>query len=235
MAGGMGERMRASGVGIPKPLVRVAGTTLLEHNARLLLLWGLRDIVVSISAGAGGEQVRRSCAESVQPIVDEAGGDLELLVEQQPLGNIGCAGLLGRRASTVVVVYTDNLTTLNVADVLAAHSASCADLTLACHEQQFQMPYGQLELLGDRVRDYREKPTFNATVASAISVLGAHALRTLPSDSPTGLAQLARRLIDNGRHVVAYRHQEPWVDVNDASGLPVAEGLVSEHRSRVGW
>src|SRR4051794_37517921 len=235
MAGGMGERMRASGVEVPKPLVRVGGATLLEHNVRLLLLRGLRHIVVSVSAGPVGEQVQRFCQERLQRLVTAADGHLGLLVESRPLGNIGCAGRLAAQASTVVVVYSDNITVLDLADVLVSHATSGADLTLACHEHEFRIPYGRLDLDGDRVLGYTEKPTLSVPVASAISVLGKRALQTLPGDQPTGLAQLTRALIADGGYVAVYRHQAPWVDVNDAASLPAAENLIARHRSRLGW
>src|SRR5436305_1018093 len=53
MAGGRGERMRASGVAVPKPLVLVRGTPLVEHNLLQLLRHGFDDVVVSVP-GAGG-------------------------------------------------------------------------------------------------------------------------------------------------------------------------------------
>jgi NDP-sugar pyrophosphorylase family protein len=35
--------------------------------------------------------------------------------------------------------------------------------------------------------------------------------------------------------VVAYRHQAPWVDVNDAGSLAAAEELVERYRPALDW
>ena len=235
MAGGLGTRMLSSGVELPKPLVPVRGTPLLEHNVRLLLLRGVRELVVSLSSEPSGDRVRHFCEQILVPVVEEAGGRLELMVERRPLGNIGCAGQLAGLTSAAVVVYADNLTTLDVGEVLAAHVSAHADLTLAWHEQPFTIPYGRLAVEGDRVTGYREKPTVSVPVASAVSVLGRRALDALPTDRPTGMVDLANSLIANGGHVAPYRHQAPWVDVNDASNLAAAEQLVDVYRSHVGW
>jgi NDP-sugar pyrophosphorylase family protein len=214
MAGGRGERMRLSGIDVPKPLVAVLGVTMLERNVRQLRRHGIDDIVVSVSAGNA----------EVRALVDTLA--VETLVETEPLGNIGSAGRLVGRAP-VLVVFADNLTTLDLTDIVATHAVSGAALTLATHEQQFRLPYGRLALDGPWVTAYEEKPLFNVPVSSAIAVLGPAAVDVI--DGPMGLHDLTERLLRNGSRVGAYRHAAPWVDVNDATGLPRAEALVRKH------
>jgi NDP-sugar pyrophosphorylase family protein len=60
-------------------------------------------------------------------------------------------------------------------------------------------------------------------------VLGRDATALLPDDRPTGLVDLTRELLGRGLHVAAYRHDAPWVDVNDADGVQRAERLLAEH------
>ena len=52
MAGGRGERMKASGHPRPKPLVDAAGATLLERNVFRLLACGIDDVIVAVGADA---------------------------------------------------------------------------------------------------------------------------------------------------------------------------------------
>lgn len=233
MAGGRGERMAASGIRTPKPLVTVRGVPMLEHNVRLLLHWGLREVVVS--ASADDDRVAGFCRSRLAPLVEAAGGDLEVLVEPEPLGNVGCAGLLADRAGDVLVVFSDNLTVLDLRDVLELHRAQGADLTLACHEHGLRIPYGRLETDGDRVTGYVEKPTLPVLVSSAVSVLAPRALAALPPHEPSGLVDLTTRLLAENATVAAYRHQADWVDVNDAGRLADAEALVARHDRLFPW
>jgi NDP-sugar pyrophosphorylase family protein len=214
MAGGRGERMRLSGIDVSKPLVPVLGVPLLERNVRHLLQHGLDDIVVSVAAD--NAEVRAF----VQSLPVEA------LVEATPMGNIGCAAEL-RGRGTVLVLYADNLTTLDLTDVLAVHSDTAAALTLASHDEPFRLPYGRLTLDNDRVTAYEEKPSIAVTVCSAIAVLGPEAVEAI--DGPMGLVDLTNVLLRNGSRVTAYRHDAPWVDVNDVRGVARAEALVREH------
>ncbi len=223
MAGGRGERMRLSGVDLAKPLVPVLGTTLLERNLRALHRHGFEQVVVSVAAG--DEEVLALAARL----------PVEVLVETEPLGNIGSAGRLGagQDSGPVLVVYADNLTTIDLADIVRQHERDGAALTLAAHDEPFRLPYGRLSLDGDRVTAYDEKPSVDVTVCSAVAVLGPAALALLAAtDGPMGLVDLSNALLRNGERVGAYRHAEPWVDVNDAAGVARAEALVRAHADK---
>jgi len=209
MAGGSGERMRRSGVRLPKPLVPVLGTPLLQRNVDYARRYGLNDIVVSVS--------ERDPA--VQALCEQLG--VRTLLEDRPLGNIGCAGEL---SGTVLVLYCDNLTSLDLGAVLTHHEQTGAALTLAAHEEQFRLPYGQLTLDGTDVLSYVEKPTIPVTVCSAVVVLAPAALAVI--EPPMGLVDLTNALLSAGAPVSAYVHQSPWVDVNDAASLARAEDLL---------
>jgi NDP-sugar pyrophosphorylase family protein len=86
-----------------------------------------------------------------------------------------------------------------------------------------------LTLDGDRVTAYEEKPAIAVTVCSAIAALGPPALEAI--DGPMGLVDLTNALLHNGSRVTAYRHDAPWVDVNDVLDVARAEALVREHAS----
>src|SRR5688500_16871663 len=129
MAGGQGERARRSIGPIPKPLLAVRGVPLIERNLRTLLLQGFHDIVVSLPQSSS--EVKRFVLGRGRDLIDTAGGTLELLEEQTPRGNIGCAAELFGRTETVVVVFADNLTTLDLRLLLETHRSNDSSLTLA--------------------------------------------------------------------------------------------------------
>lgn len=231
MAGGQGERMRSSGVDVPKPLVPVHGVPLIERNLRQLLFHGFEDVAVAVAAeSAVGEYVR----EQLVPMASAAGARLRVLSEDRPLGNIGAAGML-RGEGNILTVYADNLTSLDLKEIVSQHLASGAALTLAAHDEPFRLPYGCLEIEDERVVAYTEKPTLSITVSSAIVVLGPDAVDILPSDRPTGLVDLTGELLRLGMPVAAYCHEALWIDVNDAADLERAEALLDEHPAEFAW
>lgn len=225
MAGGQGERMRASGVQCPKPLVPIRGVPLLERNLCALLGAGLRQIVVSVPAVI--PEIRGFTLSRGRALVEAIGGKISLLEEERPLGNIGCAGRLREAADTVLVVYADNLTAINLRALLDEHHKSGAALTLATHYEPFKMPFGEVRVVDKDIVEYVEKPQYQFLVCSAVSALGPEALNALPLERPTGLSNLAQMLISSGKKVRAFSHTSPWVDVNDATASERAERIVA--------
>jgi NDP-sugar pyrophosphorylase family protein len=232
MAGGSGERMRASGSSVPKPLVEVSGVSLLERNLHQVLAAGFHDVCVSVPSAIPeiGQFVRTRGFE----IAEACGAALSLLEERQPLGNIGCAGRLEGTARHVLVVYSDNLTAIDLSRLLLEHRDSGAALTLAVHDEPFRLPFGQVYEAGDRIVDYVEKPQHRFAVCSAVCALSDLALRSLPADRPTSISELARGLIAAGAYVRSFRHAAPWIDVNDLAAVAHAEALIAAHPEAFG-
>ena len=157
MAGGSGTRMRDSGELVPKPLVRVAGTPLIERNVQQLIKFGFEEVIVSVSETA--VELRTFLADRIECVARHFGIRLDYLVESERLGNMGCIRGLPRGGSTLVV-FADNLTSLDLAALMSFHEAtSDVAMTLATHLQPFTMPFGAVELEGGRILNYREKPT----------------------------------------------------------------------------
>jgi NDP-sugar pyrophosphorylase family protein len=227
MAGGQGARARRSIGPIPKPLLRVRGVTLIDRNLTSLLRQGMRDIVVSVPASL--PQIKQFVLSHERYLIESAGGTLEIIEEDSPRGNIGCAAELRGRAETVLVIFADNLTTLDLRLFLDTHRREGASLTVATHLEAVQLPFGEIEAVHGRVVAYREKPSHLMLICSGIYALGERALAAIPPDEPMGVSGLAQTLLARGEVVTEYRHCAPWVDVNNADALKRAEDLLTEH------
>jgi mannose-1-phosphate guanylyltransferase/phosphomannomutase len=231
MAGGGGTRMRASGREEPKPLVTAGGATLLERNVFLLLHHGFTDVVVSVPSAPPA--IQNFVGEHITPLVVAAGGHVDVLEEARPLGNIGCAAAFAGQDVRLVVVYADNVTTLDLREVVASHARASSAMTLAVHHQPFRLPYGELIVDGGVVTAYVEKPTSTPLICSAVTVIDPPALAALatvtgsPPDAPAGLVDLFRAASGAGLRVGAHQHEAPWADVNDAGEIANAETVLA--------
>lgn len=226
VAGGHGDRMRESGSPVPKPLVRIRGVTLLERNLISVLRAGIMDVHVAVSGRPDG--VGDFAHARGRALAEALGGSLSVITERRPLGSIGAAASLADYGC-VVVVNSDNLTSMDLRDILVSHTRSSAALTLAVHDQPFPIPFGEIVADGERVVEYKEKPTLTVRVCSAISVLGAQALAMLIPGEAIGLPAFANRLLVGGATVRSFFHDAPWIDVNDLAAARRAEALVGDH------
>jgi NDP-sugar pyrophosphorylase family protein len=226
MAGGRSERMRASAGPRHKALVEVGGMTLIERNLRQLLWSGLRDLIVVM--GPNEPELEAYVHGHLVALARARGAVLTSAVEPVRLGNIGFVGTIGAEFDDVLVVYVDNLSTLDVRDLLDHHVYVGADLTIAVHRERFAIPYGVLGIEDGRVRAYREKPVLHVPVSSGTCVVGVRARRLMPPGTRLEACELFGIVERAGLHVAAYEHDEAWVDVNDSMAIARAEALVGQ-------
>ncbi|HEY7211961.1 MAG TPA: sugar phosphate nucleotidyltransferase [Bryobacteraceae bacterium] len=217
MAGGSSERMRASGTITHKALREVAGRTLLQHNVEMLRSHGVHDITVAVN-------------EAEHDLL-AAASRFHLLIEPKPLGTIGAARL-APPAETLIVLYVDNLTDLDLRAFVDFHRGSGAALTVASHDEPFRIPFGQLELAGSWVVAYKEKPLLPISISSGLYVLSPRAIDAIQPGERIHAPELINRLIANGEKVAAFRHQAWWIDINDEAALACAEAALGREVAR---
>jgi len=230
MAGGRGHRMqRSTGEKTPKPLVRVGGVPLLERNLYMLLRAGVERIVVAVPAHAP-DLCRFAGTRCVQ-IGRALGAQVEVLVEENPLGTIGAAALVDAPPdASLLVVNADNLTDLDLAELAGRHLRSTASLTMATHRHPFRIPFAEVTMEDGRLLAYREKPTFPVQVASAVYLLGPAARALLRPRESADVPDLVGRLLAADQRIDCFAHDAAWIDVNDAESLEAAEAMLSVRR-----
>ena len=223
MAGGASKRMHASGQSTHKALIEVLGVPLLERNLMTLLAHGLRDIAVSCSVGSA---VQEYVEQRGRALVRSQGGTLSIVTEKKPLGNVGAARAVKTSSDALLMIYVDNLTTVDLHALIDRHRASNAALTIAPHRERFSIAFGELILSDGLVDQYIEKPDKHIQVSSGMYVLSRKAIDFINIDESLAINALFLRLKKNNELIAAYEHNEPWIDVNDAAALARAEELV---------
>ena len=126
-----------------------------------------------------------------------------------------------------MIVNVDNLTSLDLKELAHYHRELRAAATIATHVQPFPIPFGMLELAEQRVIAYREKPTLSIPISSGTYVLHRRAIDRVPAGRRLDVPALIEALLQAGEAVLAYPHQEPWIDVNDEAALAHAQQLFS--------
>src|SRR5579872_4730541 len=82
IAAGKGERLRASGEDIPKPLVRIAGETLLARQARALMRAGASEVVAIVNSETAGIVAREKIEQpdNLRLMVRDTASSMESLL-----------------------------------------------------------------------------------------------------------------------------------------------------------
>ena len=231
MAGGRGERMRAAGAALPKPLVTVDGASLLERNLAAVLGAGLRDIVVAVPSHT--PSIAAYVRGRGTQIAETFAAKLTIFEEIEPLGNIGAAAAVATGGRELLVVYADNLTALDLNAFVEHHRREDAVLTVAVHREPFRIPFGEVRLANGLIDAYIEKPERRILVASGLFVLGPSAIARVPR-ARTEVSWLVNELLAAKARVAAFLHDAAWIDVNDMAAAERAERLLVANRDAFG-
>lgn len=229
MAGGRSSRMRATHGPAHKALVDVLGVSMLERNLAGLFGQGFEDVTVvsSVDDPAVAEWVRTRGSE----LAGAARAKVASHIEREPLGTIGVLGALTVEGD-VLVINVDNLSAIDLQALVREHRDSGAAMTVAVHEEPFSIPFGEVRVENGCITDYAEKPQRRLLVSSGTYVVGSKARKSIVPGKPTNVPELIKTLVARGERVSAFRHDAPWIDVNDAAGVKAAESLVAANAPR---
>lgn len=208
LAGGLGMRLRPYTMVLPKPLIPVNDQPIIEHIIRRLAADGVERVDLCLGHLGGLIQTYFSQATSL-PL----GVELAYHWEVEPLGTAGALRTIGDIDGPLIVTNGDILTTLDYGELLRAHVASGAALTIAMREQTVEISLGVIESVDGQVLGYNEKPTLAYEVSMGIYVYEPRALAALPADGPCQFPELVVRLIDRGELVVPFRSDAAWYDI----------------------
>ena len=155
LAGGMGERLRPLTTRMPKCLVPIKGTPLLGIWLDAFARQGIDDVLVNVS----------QFPEQVEDFVETRAGRaprVQVVHEAAPVGSAGTVAV--NRAfvdgeESFWIVYSDNLTNVTLAPMLAYHFAHRDVLTMALFRTPEPQSSGVVSLAPDGlVTGFHEKP-----------------------------------------------------------------------------
>jgi NDP-sugar pyrophosphorylase family protein len=224
MAGGRGTRLLPHSAVVPKPMLRLGDSPLLEIILRQLHSHGLRRICISVN------HLRSQIQTSFS---DGASLDLSIsyVTEDHPLGTCGALGLvIDRMAEEFILINGDVVTDLDLSQMLTRHRARRADATVAVLSQAVQIEFGTVELdQAGGVLEVREKPLARYLAIMGIYCFRREAIRSLlrpgePLDTP----QLLAALIALGARVEAFVADCRWMDIGTPDHLARAKELFAQ-------
>ncbi|MDB5127436.1 sugar phosphate nucleotidyltransferase [Mucilaginibacter sp.] len=221
MAGGQSSRMRNStNLSTHKALVTVFNIPLIELNLLYAYVYKFNKIWISVAAAEAGliAHINRLQATYKRKL----NVDIEVIVEQQPLGTIGAAQFVNIGDEDLLVLNVDNLLNLDLTALMQSHVRAEAVMTIASHHEPFQIPFGQLVVKEDMVVDYLEKPEQKILVSSGTYVLGSTArdmINQKYNHKRIDIPQFGKDLIAQGLKVHSFFHSSIWSDINDKDTL----------------
>ena len=212
MAGGQGTRLRPYTETVPKPMLKVAGRPVLERLILHLVGFGFRRIFLSINYL--GHQIEEYFQDG-----SGFGCQIEYLREETPLGTGGALALLPEKPSQPLVVMNgDLLTQAKLGAMLSFHHEGSQVATLGVRRYVHYVPFGCVEVAGNRVLKIEEKPPLTKLINCGIYVLDPRLLDRVPK-ALFSLPDLLDSCIQEGSPVAAFEIGDDWLDVGQHEQL----------------
>jgi NDP-sugar pyrophosphorylase family protein len=208
VAGGKGIRLRPYTTLIPKPLVPIGEDhSILEIVMRQLAEQGFERVVLAI--GHLGSLIHAYVGDGSQ-----WGIEVEYFQEAAPLGTIGPVLMfLDACPDNFLVMNGDIITNIDYADLLNTHIEAKSPLTIATYERETRIDFGVLDVCGDSVTSFREKPTMTYAVSMGVYAIARRTLRRYTPGTPLGFDTLIEDLLRQDRHPASYPFAGYWLDI----------------------
>ncbi len=224
LAGGRGTRLSPYTSVIPKPLLPVGQTPILELVLRHLAAHGITRATLALGYMS---RYFKSYLRNNDEITDLL--EIDCVEESQPLGTSGAIKTIGGLDETFLVINGDVLTDLDLSLLFESHRKQNAILTIATHRQPVRLDFGIVETDADgMVVDYIEKPTLHHEVSMGIYVYEPRVLDWIGVDERLDFPDLVLRLIGDGQKVNTFATDSLWLDLGRHEDFQKANELFGD-------
>jgi NDP-sugar pyrophosphorylase family protein len=221
LAGGVGSRMAPYSAVLPKPLMPLGQSTIIEYLLDSLLEQGFCDITISI--GHLGYLIRA--------VVDSRYGEnntIQFLEEKDPLGTAGPLGLLEHVSDQeyVVVINGDTLTNFHYIDAIKHAIETRSEALIVCKRRQHPVDFGVIEVSKDGLLEsIIEKPTLEYLVSTGINLVTGLAIRNSLKTGRVDMPDFLQEIKLAGMHVACLEMDAIWYDLGRPDDLVQANTL----------
>ena len=205
MAGGKGTRLDPFTKILPKPLIPIGETPIIEIIMDRFAKSGFDHFLYTLNYKK--EYIKTYLKEMNSPYT------IDWVEEENYLGTAGSLCLLAPSLhETFFVTNCDSLLDLDFSAVLHWHKSEKAALTIiGCHKQ-VNVPFGVLELTHGKLKKITEKPIYDVTINTGVYVMEPHLLAALPPKKKFDMTDLIEKIAKKEK-ISVYPIHEGWMDV----------------------
>lgn len=207
MAGGLGTRLRPLTYDLPKPMLKVGEKPILETIIDQLKFYGYINILISVNYKA--EIIKNYFGDG-----SNFGVNIKYIEERKRMGTGGAIKLAQNYLSKpFFVINGDILTKLNFENLMDNHIENKNSITVATRKYELQIPYGVIDIEGNKILNLREKPTYDYFVNAGIYCVSPQVIKYIPQGKFYNITDLIERLIFNKDSVGSFPIREYWMDI----------------------
>jgi len=209
MAGGQGTRMRPLTNIIPKPLIPIGNSSIIEEIISRFQDVGCNNFFSSVN-------YKSEIIEFYFNQIKDKSYNINFFKEEKPLGTAGSLHLLkGQINSTFFVSNCDILIDDEYEEMYNYHKKNKNELTIISAIKDYSIPYGTLVTKNDGVlTDITEKPDFNFQINTGFYIVEPHLIDEIPKNIFYHITHLIEKLLKENRKVGVFPVSSgSWTDI----------------------
>ncbi len=216
MAGGKGTRISSIASDIPKPMIKVCGKPVLEHEIECLKIQGITDIIITISHLGYVIQNYFGDGSKISPVTGKPFGvNIEYFDEKVPLGNAGALfELKDKLTEDFYLLNADSIFSLDLLRFAEYHRGKGALATILTHPNSH--PYDSGLVITDKdgwvekwLSKEEERPEFYKNrVNAGVHILSPKLLENRPDAEKIDLDRMILKPLAGSGKLLAYDSPE---------------------------
>ncbi len=223
LAGGLGTRLKPFTQVLPKTLLPIGESSVLETQILSLKKHGVDEIFVATN----------HMSEYIDAFVGNGaryGIPISTSKEKNPLGTCGPISLLkDKLKEPFILMNGDILTTLNFSEVYKFALSSEADLIVVTNEITPPFEFGKVIAEGEYIKDVHEKPNLKFEILSGIYIMKPKIFELIPENTYYGIDSLIKDMLRKELKVGKYLMKEYWLDIGRVSDYQTAQEIYKNH------
>lgn len=214
MAGGLGTRLYPFTKILPKPLIPIGDTPILERIIDKFTTFGVNDFYLTVN-------YKKNMIKSYFNELDKC-YNIEYVEEDEPLGTGGSLYLLKDRIhETFFVSNCDILIDCDYESLYNHHKKSGNKLTVVTSLKNYTIPYGVFNINDSGcIKEIKEKPEYSFLINTGMYVLEPEVLEDIPEGEFYNLTDIIEKYINAGIKVGVYPiSEQSWMDMGQISEM----------------
>ena len=223
LAGGLGTRLKPLTQVIPKPLLPIGESSILEITIKRLKSYGFKDIIMATN-------YKSHLFESYFGDGSRWNVKIEYSRENKRLGTAGPLKLLEKKFKMpLLVINGDILSNMNFNDLKKFHVKNKADFTLVTKILKTPLNYGVVKSKEVFVVSLEEKPMIKSEINAGIYFLNPSTLTYIPKGKFYNMTELIRKLIEKKQKVLKYVLKDYWLDIGQMEDYEKAQADIKKN------